>query len=313
MKDIFIIKKDGTLEAFDSTKIVAAITKSANRVMFAFTQEQYESVVNWVESHIEESGVRNIPIQTMHNLVESALEAIEPKVAKSYKDYRNYKKDFVHMLDDVYQKAQSIMYIGDKENSNTDSALVATKRSLIYNHLNKELYQKFFLTTEEKQACKDGYIYIHDMSARRDTMNCCLFDMGAVLKGGFEMGNLWYNEPNSLPVAFDVIGDVVLSTASQQYGGFTVPEIDKILAPYAEKSYDKYCGEIQSYIKDIKGVDELSVEDLKYVDEVACKKVRREFEQGFQGIEYKLNSVGSSRGDYPFITITLGLAEGQIR
>lgn len=309
MKDIFIIKKDGTLEAFDSTKIVAAITKSANRVMFAFTQEQYESVVDWVESHIEESGVRNIPIQTMHNLVESALEAIEPKVAKSYKDYRNYKKDFVHMLDDVYQKAQSIMYIGDKENSNTDSALVATKRSLIYNHLNKELYQKFFLTTEEKQACKDGYIYIHDMSARRDTMNCCLFDMGAVLKDGFEMGNLWYNEPNSLPVAFDVIGDVVLSTASQQYGGFTVPEIDKILAPYAEKSYDKYCREIQSYIKDIKGVDELSVEDLKYVDEVACKKVRREFEQGFQGIEYKLNSVGSSRGDYPFITITLGLAK----
>lgn len=309
MKDIYIIKKDGTLEGFDSTKIVAAITKSANRVMFAFTQEQYEDVVDWVESHIEESGVKNIPIQTMHNLVESALEAIEPKVAKSYKDYRNYKKDFVHMLDDVYQKAQSIMYIGDKENSNTDSALVATKRSLIYNHLNKELYQKFFLTTEEKQACKDGYIYIHDMSARRDTMNCCLFDMGAVLKGGFEMGNLWYNEPNTLPVAFDVIGDVVLSTASQQYGGFTVPEIDKILAPYAQKSYDKYCGEIGKYLKDIKGTDNLTIEDLKYIDEAACKKVKREFEQGFQGIEYKLNSVGSSRGDYPFITITLGLAK----
>lgn len=309
MRDICIIKKDGTLEPFDSTKIVAAITKSANRVMFSFTQEQYERVVDWVESHIDESGSKNIPIQTMHNLVESALEAIEPKVAKSYKDYRNYKKDFVHMLDDVYQKAQSIMYIGDKENSNTDSALVATKRSLIYNHLNKELYQKFFLTTEEKQACKDGYIYIHDMSARRDTMNCCLFDMGAVLKGGFEMGNLWYNEPNSLPVAFDVIGDVVLSTASQQYGGFTVPEIDKILSPYAQKSYDKYCKELKTYVKDIKGCDELSMEDLKYIDEVACKKVRREFEQGFQGIEYKLNSVGSSRGDYPFITITLGLAK----
>ncbi len=309
MKDVFIIKKDGTLESFDSTKIVAAITKSANRVMFAFTQEQYEAVVEWVESHIEESGVRNIPIQTMHNLVESALEAIEPKVAKSYKDYRNYKTDFVHMLDEVYQKAQSIMYIGDKENSNTDSALVATKRSLIYNHLNKELYQKFFLTTEEKQACKDGYIYIHDMSARRDTMNCCLFDMGAVLKGGFEMGNLWYNEPNTLPVAFDVIGDVVLSTASQQYGGFTVPEIDKILSPYAEKSYKKHCNEIETQIKNIKGVDELTIDDIKYADEIACKRIRREFEQGFQGLEYKLNSVGSSRGDYPFITITLGLAK----
>ena len=65
------------------------------------------------------------------------------------------------------------------------------------------------------------------------------------------MGNLWYNEPNSLAVAFDVIGDVVLSTASQQYGGFTVPEIDKILAPYAEKSYAKYYNEIKTIMEDM--------------------------------------------------------------
>lgn len=110
------------------------------------------------------------------------------------------------------------MYIGDKENSNTDSALVSTKRSLIFNQLNKELYKKFFLTTEELQACRDGFIYIHDMSARRDTMNCCLFNMQNVLKDGFEMGNLWYNQPKSLDTAFDVIGDVTISAASQQYG-----------------------------------------------------------------------------------------------
>ena len=75
------------------------------------------------------------------------------------------------------------------------------------------------------------------MSARRDTMNCCLFDVGAVLKGGFEMGNLWYNEPKTLNVAFDVIGDIVLSAASQQYGGFTVSCVDQLLDPYAERSY----------------------------------------------------------------------------
>lgn len=94
------------------------------------------------------------------------------------------------MLDEVYKKSQSIMYIGDKENSNTDSALVSTKRSLIFNELNKELYKKFFLTVEEIQAIRDGYIYIHDMSARRDTMNCCLFDVKNVLNGGFYGGNL---------------------------------------------------------------------------------------------------------------------------
>ena len=58
--------------------------------------------------------------------------------------------------------------------------------------------EKFFMTVEELQACREGYIYIHDMSARRDTMNCCLFDVKSVLTGGFEMGNLWYNEPKTL-------------------------------------------------------------------------------------------------------------------
>ncbi|MDE5616576.1 MAG: anaerobic ribonucleoside-triphosphate reductase, partial [Clostridia bacterium] len=187
-------------------------------------------------------------------------------------------------------------YIGDKENSNSDSALVSTKRSLIFNQLNKELYQKFFLTKEELQACRDGYIYIHDMSARRDTMNCCLFDVATVLKGGFEMGNIWYNEPKTLDVAFDVIGDIVLSAASQQYGGFTVPQVDKILEPYAEKTFQK---QFDRY-KDM-GLDDAKAE------EEAIKDVRKDMMQGFQGWEYKFNTVASSRGDYPFITITGGL------
>ncbi len=189
-----------------------------------------------------------------------------------------------------------IKYIGDKENSNADSALVSTKRSLIFNQLNKELYKKFFLTVPELQAIRDGYIYIHDMSARRDTMNCCLFDVANVLKDGFEMGNLWYNEPKTLEVAFDVIGDIVMAAASQQYGGFTVPEVDKILAPYAKKTYEK---RYQKYI-------DLGISTEKAKTE-AMKDVEKDYHDGFQGWEYKFNTVASSRGDYPFITVTMGL------
>ncbi len=216
--EIKIIKKDGTLEQFDKNKIINAIKKSANRVMYEFSEEEFNEICTFIEEKIKIENLTKIPIEIMHNIVESALEKFNSSVAKSYKDYRNYKQDFVHMLDDVYQKAQSIMYIGDKENSNTDSALVSTKRSLIYNHLNKELYKKFFLNNEEKQAINDGYIYIHDMSSRRDSINCCLFDIEKVLSNGFEMGNLWYNEPKTLDTAFDVIGDIILATASQQYG-----------------------------------------------------------------------------------------------
>ena len=172
---MYVIKKDHTHEAWNVQKVVVAVNKSAYRAMVKFTQEELDFICSFVEDKARSLGREGIPIAEMHNIVEAALEQVKPEVAKSYRDYRNYKQDFVKMLDEVYKKSQSIMYIGDKENSNSDSALVSTKRSLIYNQLNKELYQKFFMTTEELQACRDGYIYIHDMSARRDTMNCCLF------------------------------------------------------------------------------------------------------------------------------------------
>ena len=295
-KTVYVIKKDGSKEAFNVQKVITAVGKSAYRALTKFTDAEKRQICQDVIDKVDEMDTSRIPIPVMHNIVESALEDVKPVVAKSYRDYRNYKQDFVRMMDDVYKKSQSIMYVGDKENANTDSALVSTKRSLIFNQFNKELYQKFFLTTEEIQACRDGYIYIHDMSARRDTMNCCLFDVEHVLSGGFEMGNIWYNEPKSLDVAFDVIGDIVLSAASQQYGGFTVPEVDKILAPYAEKTYQSA---VEKYVG--LGIDQ------KKAEEVAIADVEREFEQGFQGWEYKFNTVASSRGDYPFITVTAGI------
>ena len=188
---MYVIKKDNTKETFNVQKVIVAVNKSAYRALVKFTEDDLNFICNFVEEKANSLGKEGIHISEMHNIVEGALEARNPAVAKSYRDYRNYKQDFVQMLDEVYKKSQSIMYIGDKENSNTDSALVSTKRSLIFNQLNKELYQKFFMTTEELQACRDGYLYIHDMSARRDTMNCCLFDVKSVLSGGFEMGNLW--------------------------------------------------------------------------------------------------------------------------
>lgn len=290
-----VIKKDGTSEEFNVQKVVVAVNKSAYRALIQFTDAELEFICKFVEEKVRDMGVEEVRIAEMHNIVEGALEKVNPLVAKSYRDYRNYKQDFVQMLDEVYKKSQSIMYIGDKENSNTDSALVSTKRSLIFNELNKELYKKFFLTTEEIQACRDGYIYIHDMSARRDTMNCCLFDVKNVLSGGFEMGNLWYNEPKTLDTAFDVIGDIVLSAASQQYGGFTVPSVDDILEPFAEKSFHNH---VEKYLG-------LGIERER-AEEVAWKDLEKEMEQGFQGWEYKFNSVSSSRGDYPFITVTAG-------
>lgn len=150
--EVKVVKKDGTKEEFNVQKVVVAVNKSAYRALVKFTEEELGFICSFVEEKVDARNVAEIPIAEMHNVVEGALEKVNPVVAKSYRDYRNYKQDFVQMLDEVYKKSQSIMYIGDKENSNTDSALVSTKRSLIFNELNRELYKKFFLTVEEVQA-----------------------------------------------------------------------------------------------------------------------------------------------------------------
>ncbi len=323
---IYIIKKDNTTQPFNVNKIINAVRKSAFRVLYKFSDDEIkrieefanESIYNkeyWVK---EENGNGYITVPMMHNIVEKVLEEIAPEVAKSYRDYRDYKTSFVAMIDSIYKKAQAIMYIGDKENANSDSTLVSTKRSLIFGQLNKELYQKFQLNKKMLQACRDGYIYIHDMSSRRDGINCCLFDVKTVLTGGFEMGNLWYNEPKSLDTTFDVIGDIILSAASQQYGGFTVPRIDELVSKYAKLSFDKYKSSIyesklNSLLSALSTVsiditDEMKAILFKEAEEEAMEKVIRDMEQGFQGLEIKLNTVASSRGDYPFTTFTIGVS-----
>ena len=295
---VCILKKDGTKQSWDSDRIVSAIRKSADNIMYELDEEQIERVLMKIAKLVDELGVFEVPFQKLHLIVMKALDSVVPEVATSYRQYRNYKMQWQQIMQNVVTRANSIMFRGDKENANADSKLVSTKRTLIFNELNKQLYSQYFLTEEERLAIKAGFIYVNDMSARRDTMNCCIFDIANVLRGGFEMGNIWYNEPNSLDVAFDVIGDVVLSAASQQYGGFTIPEVDSILEPYAHKSFEKKCEHyrVRCHMSE-EEAKKLSLEDLKI-----------EFEQGFQGWEYKFNTVASSRGDYPFITMTLGLA-----
>ena len=306
-----VIKKDNTLETYNEQKIINACNLAANRALFTLTEDDFSRICNRVleiideEDYFEEDIQEDvIPVFDMHVIVENVLMELFPTVGESYRQYRNYKQDFVKMLDEVYTKEQEQRYVGDVSNANTDSTMVSTQRSLSYGLLSKELYKHFFLTKEELQASNDGYIYIHDMKDRRDAINCCLFDMSNVVKGGFEMGNIWYNEPKTLDTLFDVIGDVTFGGSAQQYGGFTIPQVDKILAPYAEKSYQKYLNE---YYEIIDSYDSCGLNVSKLADEYATEKVRKEFEQGFQGWEYKFNTVGSSRGDYPFIAMSFGI------
>ncbi|NLK38095.1 MAG: anaerobic ribonucleoside-triphosphate reductase, partial [Epulopiscium sp.] len=101
---MYVIKKDGTKEDFNVEKVVVAVNKSARRAMVTFTQNELDFICKFVEEKARSLKTEGIHIQQMHNIVESALERTNPSVAKSYRDYRNYKQDFVQMLDEVYKK-----------------------------------------------------------------------------------------------------------------------------------------------------------------------------------------------------------------
>lgn len=307
MNQVFKIKKkDGRIVSFNPDKIKAAVTKSTDRVLVQFTQDEYDRVIEIITEKLgnlyKQRNLQYVDVPTMHKLVEMALDEVSQSVAKSYRDYRNYKQEFVDMFDRVHRSIDAVAYRGDKSNSNTDSKLVTTQRSIGYNKFNDERYKKFFLNPEERQAAKDGYIYIHDRSARLDTMNCALLDVKAVFDGGFEMGNIFYTDPHTVDVACDVLGDVIMAAASSQYGGLSV-RIDDFLAPYCRKSFDKYYTKYFNMIKKATGQEPLNNDIVKY----ARKDTIRELEQGLQGLEIKLNSVASSRGDYPFVSFAFGI------
>lgn len=295
MDKIKVIKKDNTVESWDFEKIRLAIDKAKKRANVDVPPRKLWKVEGYIEGVIRNRD--QVTTEELHKLVINALSLYSPEVGKAYQEYRDYKNTYAKAFEAVKTEADTVLLLGDKENANFDSSLISTKGSLIKGYLTKELYKQFYLSKEEKELVKRGDIYIHDL---RDmifnSFNCCLFDIGTVLKGGFEMSNVKYTEPTSVLSALQVIGDVTLVATAQQFGGFTLAEIDKVLLPYAKKTYFK------SFYKyyNACNMTELDANRFAYRDLV------HELEQGFQSLELKLNTVPCSRGDFAFTTLTFG-------
>lgn len=303
-EQIVVIKKIGRKDKFDRGKIIYAAQSAKHRLGGQFSDEELDEIIGKVISTISSTGKNEVPVSEMHVYVENAIREVDPDCADQYKAYRNYKTDMKEIMAQAMAEAEELSYGADHSNANSDSDLISTKRSLKYKAYSKGIYKRFFLNEEERKAVEDGYIYIHDIGDRLDTMNCQLCDMGNILRGGFDMENMHYNEPNTVSAAINVMCDVMQMAGAQQYGGFTVPEVDTILEPYCEKSYRKYLAEYDSIMEDA-GFE--PKKDL--ADDYAIKHLKRDLEQGFQAMEYNLNTVASSRGDFIFTTLTFGLDE----
>lgn len=292
--ELEVIKKDGTHEGWDWDKIEVAINKAAQRANAKYPEWKLWKIEGYIEGILYNKT--EVTAEALHGHVIEALNKYLPEVGKAYQEYRDYKNTYAKAFESVKSEADTVLLLGDRENANFDSSLISTKGSLIKGYLTKELFKQFYLSKKEKELVKRGDIYIHDL---RDmifnSFNCCLFDVDNVLKGGFEMSNVKYTEPTSVLSALQVIGDITLVATAQQFGGFTIPEIDKILLPYCKKTLTASYDEGMAY-----GMKEKDAHDY------AWERMLRELEQGFQSLELKLNTVPCSRGDFAFTTLTFG-------
>ena len=287
-----VLKKDGEPQQWDFHKVERAIRLAGQRVNLMPDDEQLLQIENALLRIVPDQ----VRVQDLHDMVCQVLDAYDFKeIAESYRSFRNYKKDFDVMFDEIYRQTNKVLMSGDRENANFESTLVSTKGSIIRGYLSKEIFKRFHLSREEQEAIHKGYIYIHDL---RDLLfksqNCCLFDMATVMKGGFQMASIDYSEPSTFFTACQVVSKVILNATAQQFGGFTVPDIDKVLVPYLQKSRDKYRSHAEKYI--LPGLQE------KYVEEM----LGYELSKGFKAIECDINTVSTSRGDFAFTTFSFG-------
>ena len=295
---IKIIKKDGKMEDFNFNKIINAVQKSADRVSIKLN----EGFINQLKINIHNKIINkeNIPVYEMHEIVQESIKPINNQVYKEYMSYRDYKKKFSKVFSHIVDESNRIIYNGDKENANKNSLLISTKKGLLVSELSRQIMSEYELPKELVQPHVNGDLYYHDMGDRLfNSFNCCLFDMASLLKDGFELNGIQYTEPTSAESFMRVFSDIILEASSQQYGGFTTPELDKIGAPYVKKAILKSIKYYTEQIGDLVSKDR--------IQNLAYKYVERALDQGFQAVETRLNTISNSNTQTPFETFSFGL------
>lgn len=213
---IQVLKKDGTLQEFDFRKIITAVEKASDRIGRKITPYIKVELKKQIMPLILN---QNVTVERLHQVVEICLAKIDIPIADSYRSYRNWKKEMAEMMNTVVVGFNKTLDERDRSNSNLNSLLFSARRTNASKILLTEMYKKYFLKLEEAQATNEGYIYPHDMDNRLiGTHNCCVVKAEDIIDGGFNINGYFCKEPKDIVNAIGVIGDIIVTCASAQYG-----------------------------------------------------------------------------------------------
>lgn len=298
-----VIKRDLTTEPFDARKIVVAAQKaleaSGADVTKAFHAAHFiaDEIVSELESYAQHE--EEITVPEIHTMVENALMRYGYlDAARAYIEYRQTR--------DINRESQSKLYADVegflnqtcdefvKENANKPTKLVHTHRDLLAGILSKHLAVTQILPKHIAKAHTDGFIHVHDCDylVSRPLTNCCLVNYPDMLEKGFTIGNASIGTPNSINVAATILSQIALSVSGAQYGGQTYSHIDGYLVPYVEKTHNKNLSFCKKHGLSESVADEMTEKDV--YDSMQC-------------FLYQINTLTSTNGQTPFLTISLGL------
>ncbi|MUP50129.1 anaerobic ribonucleoside-triphosphate reductase [Veillonellaceae bacterium M1-70] len=298
-----VIKRNGTRVVFDRNKIVVAIEKAMNSSSGVYEPGQAEKIAEEIE-HYAVSLRKDMTIYGIEDKVyEFLLKYNNPATARAYENYKAiqaFKRQTNTTDSDVFGLLDNTNLDVLNENSNKNGHVVSTQRDLIAGEVSKDIARRKLIPADIVQAHDSGAIHFHDMDYIIQPMfNCCLINLEDMLKNGTVINGKKIDTPKSFQVACTVTTQIIAQVASGQYGGQSINGIDRILAPYVRKSFEKYMAAVVEEQREVYGIEP----DTKKAEEIAWKRTKKEIKDGIQTVQYQINTLMTTNGQAPFVTL----------
>ena len=292
-----VVKRDGKVVVFEKANIIQAVTKAQKEVKNDMASLGVIVAINVLHFFGERDQVE---IDEIQKLVEDYLMIYAPDVARAYIEYRSERDRVREAKSPLAKSIQGLITLSNKEitneNANKDAKVFPVQRDLLAGIVSKHFAHSGLLDDDIIAAHDSGDLHYHDLdySPFLPMTNCCLVDLKGMLGNGFKLGNAQIESPKSIGVACAIMAQITAQVASHQYGGTTFANIDQVLAPYAEKSFAKHMSEARRWFIS---------EPYRYAKE----KTAKEIYDGIQAYEYEINTLFTTNGQQPFVTVSFGM------
>ena len=295
-----VIKRDGRAVDFDREKIRVAIQKANGEVRpkERATKEEVKEII----TYIEDLAKKRILVEDIQDIIEEKLMEIgKYELAKKYIVYR-YTRALVRKQNTTDESILGLIRNENKElaeeNSNKNTMLASTQRDYIAGEVSRDLTKRMLLPEKISKAHEDGILHFHDADYFiQPIFNCCLINISDMLDNGTVMNGKMIESPKSFQVACTVTTQIIAAVASNQYGGQSVDLIH--LGKYLRKSYNKFKKEIESKYKG-------KIKD-SIIEDIVQTRLKAELKAGVQTIQYQINTLMTTNGQSPFVTLFLHL------